>query len=312
MRDKTYLVTGASGFIGRNLVRALRASGNTVRSAVRSKPTEPNDYECALDASKEQWEEALDDCDGVFHLAWSTVPSTANSNPLIDLATNLSGTVRMLEVLRNHPGIKLVFASSGGTVYGNPQHLPIREDHPLRPLGIYGANKVSAETFALAYRRQWGVDARIVRLSNPFGPGQDIKGTLGAATIFAARGIAGEPIEIWGDGKIVRDYVFIDDVVRAFIFAMEADSIAMGEQDPVLNVGSGRGISLNQIIKIIQAELPCKLNVTYRQSRGFDVATNVLDISRARALIDWHPELTFEQGMSRHIKYLERSSALLV
>jgi UDP-glucose 4-epimerase len=106
-------------------------------------------------------------CAGVFHLAWATVPSTANANPLADLETNVAGTVRILEALRCLPKIPILFASSGGTVYGEAKTLPLPEDHPLRPKTAYGVSKTASEHYALLYRRLWGLDTRIVRLSNP-------------------------------------------------------------------------------------------------------------------------------------------------
>ncbi|MFC9041864.1 NAD-dependent epimerase/dehydratase family protein, partial [[Kitasatospora] papulosa] len=209
MEKKTYLVTGASGFIGRSLVERLRANGHVVRCAMRRVMDCANDVECPLGASIDTWLNAIDGVDGVFHLAWSTVPRTANGAPLDDVATNVIGTVALLEAMRRHPGVPFVFASSGGTVYGVPEADRVSESHPLRPLGVYGASKAAVEGYAMLYRRQFNVDARILRVSNPFGPGQNVEGQLGAASIFAWRALAGLDIQIWGDGSVVRDYLYI-------------------------------------------------------------------------------------------------------
>jgi UDP-glucose 4-epimerase len=302
---KTYLVTGASGFIGRALMTRLRADGHLVRAAVKGQPSDESEFPCALDSSVADWERALDGCAGVFHLAWSTVPGTANAAPLDDLGTNVVGTVRLLEALRSSPSVPLVFASSGGTVYGAPREMPIQETHALRPMGVYGAAKVCAESYLMAYRRQWGVDARILRLSNPYGPGQNVEGQLGAASVFAWRAITGAPIQIWGNGSIVRDYVYIDDTVDAFITMMNASSRALAEVEPIVNVGSGHGVSLVEIIRIIEEQLDRRLDVRFQPSRSFDLPFNVLDVSLAKRLLEWSPVTRFSDGMARTLDSLK-------
>jgi UDP-glucose 4-epimerase len=212
--------------------------------------------------------------------------------------------VRLLEALRRLPEIPVTFASSGGTVYGEPDTLPIPEHHPLRPKTAYGVSKTTAEHYALLYRRLWGVDARIVRLSNPFGPGQDITGQLGAASIFAARALAGERIEIWGDGSAVRDYIYVDDAISGLLATMLAPTDRFGARDPVVNIGSGRGVSLRELISLLTRILDKPIEVHYKPARDFDVRANVLDITLARSILDWSPKISLEEGLSRHIAYL--------
>lgn len=307
---KTYLVTGARGFLGTALTARLRADGHTVRAGVSRPSTREGDYFCPLTASVSAWLEAIDGCDGIFHLAWSTVPGTANRAPLDDLETNLLGTVRLLDALKQRPQTRVLFASSGGTVYGAPQSIPITENHVLAPLGAYGAAKLSAETYVAVYRRQWGIDARVLRLSNPYGPGQNTNGGQGAASIFAARSLAGQPIAIWGTGEIVRDYVYIDDVIEAFVKCMNVDNSAFAAIDPVVNIGSGHGVSLNEIVATLESILRRKICVQYSPSRGFDVDVNVLDISRAAKLIGWRPVTDFKTGMTSTIEYLKEHVAI--
>ncbi|WP_277187170.1 NAD-dependent epimerase/dehydratase family protein [Caballeronia sp. BR00000012568055] len=306
--QNTFLVTGSSGFLGRALVGRLLSRGHAVRTArplkeARDASSGPSSIR--MDASVQEWREAMEGCSGVFHLAWSTVPSTANMDPVADLETNLAGTVRMLEALRSRPRVTVVFVSSGGTVYGTADTLPILETHPLQPQTAYGASKVSVEHYMMLYRRTWGLDTRIVRLSNPFGPGQNIKGQLGAASIFAARALADEKIEIWGDGSTIRDYVYIDDAINGFLAAMLTPNQRFGTLDPIFNVGSGRGISLRELISVLRTVLEKPVEVDFKPSRGFDVPSNVLDISRARTLLGWTPTVTFEEGLARYITYLK-------
>ncbi|MGU7844026.1 NAD-dependent epimerase/dehydratase family protein [Burkholderia sp. AW33-5] len=309
METKTYLVTGASGFIGRSLVERLQRNGHVVRRAVRRVADSANDVECPLGASVDTWLNAIDGVDGVFHLAWSTVPRTANSAPLDDVATNVMGTVALLEAMRRHPGIPFIFASSGGTVYGVPEAHRVSESHPLRPLGVYGASKASVEGYAMLYRRQFGVDTRILRVSNPFGPGQNVEGQLGAASIFAWRALAGLDIQIWGDGAVVRDYLYIDDAVDAFVATVDATSAAFGHVDPVFNIGSGEGTSLKQIVETIGGILGAPVCVKYEAARSFDVPVSILDVSRAKEVLGWAPKTSFRDGMSETIARFSKNMA---
>jgi UDP-glucose 4-epimerase len=305
-KPQTYLVTGGTGFLGRALVAHLQADGHTTRIACSYPSSSDFFVACDLDATVEAWRAAAEGCSGVFHLAWATVPKTANADPLADLETNVAGTVRLLEALRGLENIPITFASSGGTVYGEAETLPVPEDHPLRPRTAYGASKVAVEQYALLYRRLWGVDARIVRLSNPFGPGQDIRGQLGAASIFAARALAGERIEIWGDGTTIRDYIYIDDAISGLLVTMLAPPECFGAVDPVVNIGSGRGVSLRELISLLMHIIEKPIEVAYKPARDFDVRANVLDITRARSLLGWSPRISLEEGLSRHITYLKQ------
>jgi UDP-glucose 4-epimerase len=165
------------------------------------------------------------------------------------------------------------------------------------------------EQYTLLYRRLWGVDARIVRLSNPFGPGQDTKGQLGAASIFAARAFSGERIEIWGDGSAIRDYLYVDDAISGILATMFAPPARFGPMDPIVNIGSGRGVSLRELISLLMHILEKPIDVSYKPARDFDVRANVLDITRARSILDWSPKISLEEGLSRHIAHLKQELA---
>jgi UDP-glucose 4-epimerase len=143
-----------------------------------------------------------------------------------------------------------------------------------------------------------------VRLSNPFGPGQDIRGQLGAASIFAARVLAGERIEIWGDGNTIRDYIYVDDAIAGLLATMLAPPDRFGGMDPVVNIGSGRGVSLRELISLLMHILDKPIEVHYKPARDFDVRANVLDITRARSILDWSPRTSLKEGLSRFIGYL--------
>jgi UDP-glucose 4-epimerase len=306
LSPRTYLVTGGTGFLGRALVDRLQNQGHVARVAGRFPSGAGRFVACDLDSPVEAWRAAIEGCSGVFHLAWATVPSTANANPLADLQINVAGTLRLLEASRLMPKIPILFVSSGGTVYGEAETLPLSEHHPLRPKTAYGVSKTASEHYALLYRRLWGLDTRIVRLSNPFGPGQDIRGRIGAASIFAARALAGERIEIWGDGSAIRDYVYVDDAISGLLATVSVPRERFGGLDPVVNIGSGRGVSLRELISLLTDLLGKPIEVLYQPARDFDVRANVLDITRARRLAGWSPKISLEEGLSRHIAYLKQ------
>jgi UDP-glucose 4-epimerase len=200
--------------------------------------------------------------------------------------------------LCRHGGKRLVFTSSGGTVYGRLRSTPVAEDHPLDPISAYGAAKVAAEKYIGLFRAQHGVDGRIARLANPYGTGQDAGKGLGAVTIFLDRALKGEPISIWGDGNVVRDYIHIADAAEALtrLSMVPTDPTA---ETPVFNIGSGEGRSLNEIIDEIRGLLGRPVTVHYDDARPFDVPVSVLDISRAKTKLDWRPQLSFKNGLSR-------------
>lgn len=301
---RTYLITGGSGFLGSSLAATLKQRGYGVRIATRNSAGIGNQVQCDLSASVDSWSNAIEGCSAIFHLAWSTVPKTANENPVRDLETNLLGTVRLLEAMRRFPGVPIVFLSSGGTVYGKASVIPTPENHPLRPITAYGASKVAAEHYFLLYRNLWNIDARIVRLSNPYGPGQNVFGQVGAASIFAAHAVQEKSIKIWGDGAAIRDYIYIDDAIEALISTMEADAAIFSTADPVINIGSGRGVSLLEMVSILEVLINRKIKVDFLPSRGFDLEASVLDVGKAEGLMGWRPRVDLEEGLRRYIAFL--------
>lgn len=237
----------------------------------------------------------------VFHLISTTIPATSNRNPLYDVETNMITSVRLLDLAREAGVSRVVFLSSGGTVYGRPERLPIPEDHPTEPLVSYGVVKLAVEKYVALYHRLHGMSYRILRLSNPYGPRQDTAGAQGAASVFLDRAHAGRPIEIWGDGSVVRDYIYVDDAVEGILAAT-----ASGGDTGLYNIGSGRGVSLTELVEAIAGVAGRKLEVRYEESRPFDVPANVLDIGRAERELGWVPRTSLAEGLRRTWEWLER------
>jgi UDP-glucose 4-epimerase len=235
---------------------------------------------------------ALADATRIFHLISTTIPATSDRNPVYDVETNMVATVRLLDLAREAGVGRVVFLSSGGTVYGRPDRLPIDETQATEPLVSYGVVKLAIEKYLALYHRLHGISYRILRLSNPYGPRQDTAGAQGAASVFLERAFRGQPIEIWGDGSVVRDYIYVADAVEGVLAADEDD-----RETGVYNIGSGEGVSLNDLAKTIETIAGRKLEIRYEASRPFDVPANVLDVTRAREDLGWIPHTPLPEGL---------------
>jgi UDP-glucose 4-epimerase len=309
--DVRCLVTGGGGFIGRELVRALLERGHGVRVVNRSPPAG-----CGLaNLLRAEWriadlcDEAFDwafllaGCSVVYHLAWTSLPASSNTAPARDLSENLLAGLRLLEAARVAGRPRIVFISSGGTVYGRARCLPIGEDHPTRPLCAYGISKLAMENYLTLYRELHGVESVVLRVANAFGPGQDPSRQQGAVAAFLRRAMAGLPLCIWGDGEVVRDYVHVSDVVAALIRAGEA-ALPANREDPVYNIGSGKGRSLNEVVAAIR-KLGLAVEVAHEPARGFDVPANVLDYTRAADQLGWFPRASFADALEHMAREIE-------
>jgi UDP-glucose 4-epimerase len=234
----------------------------------------------------------LDGVTTIYHLAWSSLPATSNDDPIADASENIVGTLRLLQAAQGRPGIRFVFASSGGTIYGKLETAVASESHPTRPICAYGVSKLAIENYLSLYSSVWGLDAVSLRVSNAYGPGQDTTRNFGAVATFSTRAAAGEPIIIYGDGSTVRDYVYISDLVNAFIRAGE---IRGGP--PILNIGSGVGRSLNEVVQTIIAALGRPVAVHHMPKRSFDIPVSVLEIGIAKRVLSWCPKVDFNNGV---------------
>jgi UDP-glucose 4-epimerase len=296
------LVIGGNGFIGTHLVDALLASGHAVTvfdrypSRYREKLSNVT-YVAGDFANHGEVETAVQGIDWVFHLAYTTLPETSNDDPVYDVRSNVIDTLQLLQSCRKHHVRKFVFVSSGGTVYGIPQETPIKETHPTEPMCSYGISKLTIEKYLNLFHKLWGLDYVVARLSNPYGEYQNPFAKQGAIGVFLGNVVQQQPITIWGDGEVVRDYVYIKDAVKALVLAAEYDA---GPDEPrIFNVGYGRGYSLNQIVAEIKKVADVPVEVRYTPGRPVDVPVNVLEISRAARHLEWQPQVTLAEGLKR-------------
>jgi len=302
------LVTGASGFLGRALAPALLALGETVIATGRRAcpfPPHPRLVWRPIDLAEpaEPLRELLCGVDTIYHLSWSTIPAESNRAPSDDARVNIIGSLRLLENIERAANPRVVFASSGGTVYGRLLHAPASEDHPLNPLSAYGVSKRTVETYLDFFARLGDIRPISLRIGNVFGPGQDASRPFGAVTHFTKSALSGAPIGLFGDGSIVRDYVYIDDAVEALVRAGHAEHAS-----PALNIGSGEGRSLNDVIGEIQKHFHAPIKVERLSARPFDPPVSVLDAGKARREIGWSPRVSFEEGMRRTIASLAKAA----
>ena len=304
------LILGGAGFIGSHLAQGLLAEGHQVR--IFDRPNLLLLAELRADPRIEWFEGdflnqdelalAVTGSEVVFHLVSATLPKSSNDNPVYDVESNIIGTLRLLDIARLNGVRRVIFASSGGTIYGLPQALPIAESHPTQPLVSYGIAKLAIEKYLHMYQELHGVEYCVLRLANPFGERQRVSAAQGAVAVFLHRALHGETIHIWGDGSVTRDYIYVKDAISAFIKAMSWQ----GSQR-VFNIGSGEGLSLNDILAAIEKLLGRPVTRSYEHGRKFDVPVNVLDITCARQQLGWSPEVSFHDALVNTLAWMREN-----
>jgi UDP-glucose 4-epimerase len=303
---KNSLILGGNGFIGSHLVDRLLAEGINVRVFDKYKeyyrePLAGVEYCYADFGNRGLLAEALQDIDTVFHLISTTLPKTSNDDPVFDITSNVVETLFLLEQCVHRKIKKIVFISSGGTVYGIPKILPVPEDASTDPLCSYGICKLTIEKYLELYRHLYGLNYVIVRPSNAYGDRQKMSSIQGAIPVFLGKIAKGQLIEIWGDGEVVRDHIFVDDLVDAIYKAAILDT-----RSRIFNIGIGIGYSLNRIIAIIREITGIDPHVVYKEKRSFDVREIYLDITRSKNELLWQPATQLEAGIQRTWEFVRR------
>ena len=304
-RDIKALLIGGSGFIGSSLCTALLQHGCTPVIYDRVKPERDDVTFVPGDISTiaEQLPSLIQGVDVIYHLAWSTKPASANINPADDLSSNVLPGLKFLEVLaQQHKVPRLVFISSGGVVYGDVDTLPVQEDHPTNPIGAYGTSKLAYEHYLHVFHKLHNLDYMIFRPGNPFGPGHHTDTRQGVIDVFLRKMMTGDKIEVWGDGSVVRDYIFIDDLVSGLIKAIAYRPGS--ESSRIFNLGSGIGISVRELVAKLEDVSGMKADVEYLPERDFDVKQIALDCRAARSQLGWENTTDLESGIRQTYEWL--------
>jgi len=243
---------------------------------------------------------SLDGIDYVFHLVSSTLPASSNDNPVYDVESNLISTLRLLQDVVNRKIKKIVFVSSGGTVYGIPKSTPIPEDHSRQPICSYGITKKTIEDYLYMFNYLYNMDYTVFRLANPYGERQNPLYAQGVIPVFLKKMLLNEEIVIWGDGSVRRDYIYIKDAILPLV-----DSLEHKSNSKVFNLGSGVGYSVNELLEMIKRITKMDAKVKYVAGRKLDVPVSVLDISLLKKEMNYSPKIDIEKGIEFTYNYLK-------
>lgn len=301
------VIFGGGGFIGSTIADRLLSDGHELRIFERPR-VEP--YRAFQPDERVEWiagdlqsthdvTEVITGADVVLHLVSTTLPKNSNDDPIYDVQTNLVATLQMLNAMVSLKIPKIVFISSGGTVYGTPRYLPVDEKHPTDPLVSYGITKLAIEKYLYMYERMHGIKTVTLRVANPYGERQRIETAQGAVGVFLHHAIKGVPIDIWGDGSVTRDYIHVSDVAEAFVRAVDYS----GPQS-VFNISSGTGTSLNELIGMMEGTLGKPIKRHYLPGRPFDVPVSVLSNELARQELGWAPVIGMREGLARTAQWM--------
>ncbi len=304
---KNILLIGGAGFIGSNIIThllqkeginvfvlepafaSLHRLGGLPITVFRGELSNLDDVKAIILENK---------IDTVVHLVSTLIPGSSFDDYQREFANVLYPTVRLMEFC-SEQGIKFVYFSSGGTIYGDRKGeiTPFKEEEPMAPISFYGWSKQMMENSILFMHRTQKLNYVIIRPSNPYGKGQNLHGKQGLIAVALGKILSGESIQVWGDGTAVRDYIYIDDLGIAVADILFDDSIA----NETLNIGSGEGYSVNQIIDALRGAVKEEVKVEHIAARQQDVSSVVLDTTKLRALISFTPR-TIEKGITRFYK----------
>ncbi len=295
------LLIGGTGFVGRSLVARLSSVFPEIYTIARGGDIIeglPNvrHYQSGLDNAV-LLKKLLPNCRVVFHLASETTPGSSILQPALEATNNLLPSLRFLECLQEYSHLSLIYISTGGAIYGDTEKKKVSENMPLSPLSYYGAGKAALEKFICAYSRQTGNTAVILRPSNFYGPGQGYKQGFGIIPTIFNHQLLGKPLQVWGDGKTTRDYLYIDDFVNFCLLLLA--KISSEGAARIYNIGSGRGTTLIEIISMIEKITGDKISRNFQPPRTVDVKRIVLDNSLINSRFHWTPQTDLQTGLKK-------------
>ncbi|WP_050063011.1 NAD-dependent epimerase/dehydratase family protein [Rhodococcus sp. RD6.2] len=312
------VVTGGAGFIGSTLVDRLRGDGHRVLVVDDlSRGREDNLTDALATGAVDL--QTLDVCrddltptfelfgpEVVFHLAAQIDVRNSVTDPMHDAEVNILGTIRVATAAAAAGARKIVFTSSGGSIYGTPEELPVSEATPVRPMSPYACGKVAGENYLESFRLLRGLDCSHIAPANVYGPRQDPHGEAGVVAIFAREMLADRPTTLFGDGGNTRDYVFVDDVVTAFVAASGTAGSGMR-----FNIGTGTETSDMELNRLVAEATGATAAPIWKPERPGDVRRSALDAGRARRVLGWQPAVGLDAGVARTVEYFRRFESTL-
>ena len=297
---KRVLIIGGNGFIGKNVIRQLKKHGIFTGCYDLTDQGIADENYIGNIAYDPNFDHILSKYDQIVYLITSVSPKRSMEMPTESYVNDIPLLIKTLESAKKAGVKRIVFSSSGGTVYGNNGGKRSSEKDFNEPLNHYAICKLTSEKILEMYNKLYNMENISLRLSNPFGYAQNPNANVGAITIFANQISNGQKITIYGDGNIVRDYIDVSEVAEAFYLALNVDFNVIDDV-PIFNIGSGHGLSLNDIIRIISSELELEPSIEYLPKRDFDVDYNVLDTSKAEKLLGFHNS-DEEENIRRYVK----------
>ncbi len=303
------LVLGGAGFIGSNITKSLANSGKKVIvfGSHRAYWKNVEHFNDKIEIIKGDLSDSTilekifkeNKIDIVIHLISSSVPSTQ----LCDVIEHneLFSTMKLLDIMSANKVTKLIYFSSGGAVYGVNGEKINKEDSPLKPITFYGWLKVTIENYIQMRGRTHELDYLILRVSNPYGENQNILGNLGLIAVTLGKLLHNKPAEVWGDGEVVRDYIYIDDMCEITLSLIEK-----GNWNNIYNIGRGKGSSINEVLRIIKKISGINFNTDYKESRSVDIPVNILDISKIKKDIPLLKLTSLEKGIKKYWESLKK------
>jgi len=296
------VIVGGAGFLGTALARALTDRGTPVRVLDRPHRLERSaTFLDGIDQAVFEFpdtlgiERHLQGASALIHLTCTSTPSSSMQSLRRDADENIAPSVTLFEAAGAAGVQKVLFSSSGGTVYGDTDRFPIVETTPLAPLSGYGASKVAIESYLQLAARRDGFCGVNMRIANPYGPYQLSGAPIGIIARYLTLIASGQPLSVWGDGEIVRDYIHIEDTTRAILALLDQDDLPSG----AYNVGSGTGVSINGIIATLSQITNTQPRVEFTPARGFDVHRIVLDTDKITQATGWAPQIDLVTGTAQ-------------
>ena len=300
------LVIGGSGFIGQNVVNTLKNNGCYVGNYSIHENVDADINFTGDVFYDENFETIVSKFDKIVYLITTVSPTRSMDNPTEPYTYDIPMLIKTLEAAKKSGIKRVVFASSGGTIYGDNGPIKSKETDFNEPRNHYAICKLTSEKILEMYNKVYGMENISLRISNPYGQGQRVESKVGAITIFADNIINNRSINLYGNGLITRDYIYIEEVANAFYNALMAD-VSNYEFPLVFNIGSGQGLSLNDIIGIISSELNKTVDINYYDKREFDVMYNVLDVEKAEKYLNFKHVDNEEEYIRKYVRSLNES-----